>query len=193
MATFRIILYHEDWQSFWMNPLYYCRHWVADGTKHLSWRRSNQATSWWLQKHAAVLTGAAEQVTIICESNTMSHPFHITRSHLFHSYQEVSINAALMAVFLGEKVGGGNVWADKSCCSSRQRMAVWKSLYYCYFIKCSSSCEPVSVASMCPLVFQAWLYLIPPKLIINRWIHVGLERDMEMSIAAYNTASGWVF
>lgn len=33
--------------------------WVADGTKHLSWRRSNQATSWWMQKHAAVLTGAA--------------------------------------------------------------------------------------------------------------------------------------
>lgn len=29
-----------------------------------------------------------EQVTIICESNTMSHPFHITHSHLFHCYPE---------------------------------------------------------------------------------------------------------
>lgn len=62
-----------------------------------------------MQKHAAVLTGAAEEVTIICESNTMSHPFHITRSHLFHSYQGVSINAALMAVFLG-----GKNWGEKN-------------------------------------------------------------------------------
>lgn len=29
MATFCIILYYEDQQSYRMNPLCYCRHWVG--------------------------------------------------------------------------------------------------------------------------------------------------------------------